>query len=71
MQRLHGMSLLEACDIVGLCAEDYQGTEEPLDWLPSPVDIENFVRPLRAEKQRLKLVQREFYTPPILRGDNA
>ncbi|QDV42276.1 hypothetical protein Enr13x_21210 [Stieleria neptunia] len=70
-QRLHGMSLYDACELVCLPPKLYRGADVPLDWLPSPVEIEVMLRPLRRGKEKLKRIERETLTPPLLRGEKA
>ena len=71
LQRLHGMTLREACELVCLPLRMYRGADVPLDWLPTPNEIERLVEPLRREKEELRLMQTEEYTPPLLRGEKA
>lgn len=71
LHRLHGLSVEEACELVCLPLELYRGADVPMDWLPAPHDIEKMVQPLRKEKELLKRIEREEYTPPLLRGENA
>jgi hypothetical protein len=58
LMRIHGLSLKEACAVVGLDPERYWGTDAPLNWLPTPDDIERLTRPLRAEKARAARAER-------------
>ncbi|MEO1527081.1 MAG: hypothetical protein AAFX06_16705 [Planctomycetota bacterium] len=71
LQRLHGMSLRDACELVCLPPTQYRGADVPLDWLPSPAEIEAMVVPLRREKEEQRLLNADEFTPPLLRGDNA
>ena len=71
LQRIHGMTLREACDLVCLPLGEYRGADVPLDWLPSPIEIERMVQPLRREKEKLRRIEREDLTPPLLRGEKA
>ena len=71
LQRLHGMTLRDACELVCLTPAQYRGADVPLDWLPSPNEIEAMVVPLRREKEERRYLELDELTPPILRGDNA
>ncbi|MCD0463604.1 hypothetical protein [Roseiconus lacunae] len=70
-QRLHGMELQDACELVCLAPELYRGADTPLDWLPSPSEIELMTAPLRKEKKKQLAMEREDLTPPLLRGLKA
>ena len=71
LHRIHGLTLRQACELVGIDPNHYIGCNEPLTWIPTPRDIEKMTSPMRPEKERLKQVEKQFLTPPILRGDNA
>ena len=71
MLRLHGMSLEDACDLVGLPPRHYRGADFPLEWLPTPSEIEAMLRPLRKEKEKIRRIEIAELTPPLLRGEKA
>lgn len=71
MLRLHGMSLKDACELVGLPPGYYRGADFPLEWLPTPKEIETMLRPLRKEKEKIRRIERLELTPPLLRGEKA